>query len=276
MEVIPLKQIQKQIAEAASSQKVQLIAVSKNQSIDQIKSLYQDGQRLFAENYVQESLQKIEQLKDLDTKLKSVIFGQDEAIEALVKSIKFARSGLENKEKPWGSFLFAGPTGVGKTEVCKQLALLTDKEVLFIILAYDYNSIYRQFPERQRVSKAIFHVWNDNVPELLNEEKRPKRIKDAIEAYKSLQYNRNIELVEMYNKKIDSLLGILEEEKSASGIKNTMDSIDKFRKAIQAIEREVVEEKILEGELKGNISLSHFEKLKSNQKMYKAVTAKKV
>jgi hypothetical protein len=43
-----------------------------------------------------------------------------------------------------------------------------------------------------------------------------------------------------------------------------MDSIDKFRKAIQAIEREVVEEKILEGELKGNISLSHFEKLKSN------------
>lgn len=66
MEVIPLKQIQKQIAEAASSQKVQLIAVSKNQSIDQIKSLYQDGQRLFAENYVQESLQKIEQLKDLD------------------------------------------------------------------------------------------------------------------------------------------------------------------------------------------------------------------
>jgi hypothetical protein len=157
-----------------------------------------------------------------------------------------------------------------------QLALLTDKEVLFIILAYDYNSIYRQFPERQRVSKAIFHVWNDNVPELLNEEKRPKRIKDAIEAYKSLQYNRNIELVEMYNKKIDSLLGILEEEKSASGIKNTMDSIDKFRKAIQAIEREVVEEKILEGELKGNISLSHFEKLKSNQKMYKAVTAKKV
>lgn len=61
-------------------------------------------------------------LKDLDKKLKAVVFGQDEAIDVLVRSIKFARSGLEQKEKPWGSFLFAGPTGVGKTEVCKQLA----------------------------------------------------------------------------------------------------------------------------------------------------------
>ncbi len=68
------------------------------------------------------STSDLSQLKDLEIKLKSLIFGQDEAISSLVKSIKFARSGLENKEKPWGSFLFAGPTGVGKTEVCKQLA----------------------------------------------------------------------------------------------------------------------------------------------------------
>ena len=61
-------------------------------------------------------------LKDLDIRLKSLIFGQDDAISALTQAIKFARSGLETKEKPWGSFLFAGPTGVGKTEVCKQLA----------------------------------------------------------------------------------------------------------------------------------------------------------
>src|SRR3989344_2233473 len=66
----------------------------------------------------------LKELKDLDKKLKSVVFGQDEAIDVLVRSIKFARSGLENKEKPWGSYLFAGPTGVGKTEVCKQLARL--------------------------------------------------------------------------------------------------------------------------------------------------------
>lgn len=63
-------------------------------------------------------------LKDLDKKLKAVVFGQDEAIDALTRSIKFVRSGLEKKDRPWGSFLFAGPTGVGKTEVCKQLARL--------------------------------------------------------------------------------------------------------------------------------------------------------
>ena len=61
-------------------------------------------------------------LKDLDLKLKALVYGQDEAIDMLSRSIKFVRSGLENKEKPWGSFLFTGPTGVGKTEVCKQLA----------------------------------------------------------------------------------------------------------------------------------------------------------
>jgi len=71
---------------------------------------------------VEMSQDDLKGLKDLDKKLKSVVFGQDEAIDALVQAIKFARSGLDQKEKPWGSFLFAGPTGVGKTEVCKQLA----------------------------------------------------------------------------------------------------------------------------------------------------------
>ena len=63
-----------------------------------------------------------DQLKDLDKKLKAVIFGQDEAIDRLASSIKFARSGLSRDNKPIGSYLFAGPTGVGKTEVCKQLS----------------------------------------------------------------------------------------------------------------------------------------------------------
>lgn len=63
-----------------------------------------------------------EQLRDLDKKLKSLIFGQDEAIEKLVAAIKLSRSGLGRENKPIGSYLFAGPTGVGKTEVCKQLA----------------------------------------------------------------------------------------------------------------------------------------------------------
>ncbi|MCC8448529.1 ATP-dependent Clp protease ATP-binding subunit ClpA [Xanthomonas translucens] len=62
-------------------------------------------------------------LQHLERNLKMVIFGQDPAIETLAPSIKLARSGLANPEKPIGNFLFAGPTGVGKTEVTKQLAL---------------------------------------------------------------------------------------------------------------------------------------------------------
>lgn len=86
-------------------------------------------------------------LKDLDLKLKSLIFGQDEAIGALVKSIKFARSGLEPKEKPWGSFLFAGPTGVGKTEVCKQLARILGVK----FLRFDMS----EYMEKHSVSRLM-------------------------------------------------------------------------------------------------------------------------
>jgi len=64
----------------------------------------------------------INDLLNLDSKLKSVIFGQDQAIEALVKAVKRSRAGLGNPQAPTGSFLFAGPTGVGKTEVARQLA----------------------------------------------------------------------------------------------------------------------------------------------------------
>jgi ATP-dependent Clp protease ATP-binding subunit ClpA len=62
-------------------------------------------------------------LKNLDRNLKMVIFGQDQAIDTLASAIKMARSGLGNPDKPIGNYLFAGPTGVGKTEVTRQLAL---------------------------------------------------------------------------------------------------------------------------------------------------------
>ena len=61
-------------------------------------------------------------LKELSSKLKTVIFGQDDALNAVVKAVKRSRAGLGNPESPTGSFLFAGPTGVGKTEVARQLA----------------------------------------------------------------------------------------------------------------------------------------------------------
>ena len=63
-----------------------------------------------------------EQLKDLEGNLKSAVFGQDQAVSMLSDAVKMARSGLNNPDKPLGSFLFVGPTGVGKTEVTKQLA----------------------------------------------------------------------------------------------------------------------------------------------------------
>ena len=71
-----------------------------------------------------------EALKDLEGKLKMVVFGQDEAIETLASAIKLSRAGLKVEEKPIGSFLFAGPTGVGKTEVCRQLANIMGVELL--------------------------------------------------------------------------------------------------------------------------------------------------
>lgn len=69
-------------------------------------------------------------LKNLDRNLKMVVFGQDPAIEMLTSAIRLSRSGLGNEDKPIGSFLFAGATGVGKTEVCKQLAKCLGVELI--------------------------------------------------------------------------------------------------------------------------------------------------
>ncbi len=70
------------------------------------------------------SISDKEVIRTLDQNLKMLVFGQNEAIDALVSTIKLARSGLREPNKPWGSFMFAGPTGVGKTEVTQQLANL--------------------------------------------------------------------------------------------------------------------------------------------------------
>ena len=86
-------------------------------------------------------------LKNLDRDLKSVVFGQDKAIEALAASIKMARSGLGNPAKPIGSFLFSGPTGVGKTEVARQLAYIMGVE----LIRFDMS----EYMERHAVSRLI-------------------------------------------------------------------------------------------------------------------------
>ncbi len=88
-----------------------------------------------------------EVLKDLEKSLKRVVFGQDNAIESLSSAIKLARAGLREPEKPIGNYLFAGPTGVGKTEVAKQLADTLGVE----LLRFDMS----EYMEKHAVSRLI-------------------------------------------------------------------------------------------------------------------------
>jgi len=86
-------------------------------------------------------------LANLDRDLKAVVFGQDQAIDALSSAIKMARSGLGNPQKPIGNFLFSGPTGVGKTEVARQLAYCMGIE----LIRFDMS----EYMERHAVSRLI-------------------------------------------------------------------------------------------------------------------------
>ncbi|KAF1046560.1 MAG: ATP-dependent Clp protease ATP-binding subunit ClpA [Herbaspirillum frisingense] len=86
-------------------------------------------------------------LQTIDRDLKNVVFGQDPAIEALSSAIKMARAGLGKTDKPIGSFLFSGPTGVGKTEVAKQLAFILGIE----LVRFDMS----EYMERHAVSRLI-------------------------------------------------------------------------------------------------------------------------
>jgi ATP-dependent Clp protease ATP-binding subunit ClpA len=88
-----------------------------------------------------------EALRTLERDLKMTVFGQDQAIEALATSIKMARSGLAHPEKPIGSYLFSGPTGVGKTEVTRQLAKILGLE----LIRFDMS----EYMERHTVSRLI-------------------------------------------------------------------------------------------------------------------------
>ena len=86
-------------------------------------------------------------LQTLERDLKSVVFGQDKALEALASSVKMARSGLGKPDKPIGSFLFSGPTGVGKTEAAKQLAYILGVD----LIRFDMS----EYMERHAVSRLI-------------------------------------------------------------------------------------------------------------------------
>lgn len=87
------------------------------------------------------------QLQELEKNLKLTVFGQDEAINGLATAIKLSRAGLASPDKPIGSFLFAGPTGVGKTELCRQLSMAMGVE----LIRFDMS----EYMERHTVSRLI-------------------------------------------------------------------------------------------------------------------------
>jgi ATP-dependent Clp protease ATP-binding subunit ClpA len=93
------------------------------------------------------SVSDTEALRNLDRDLKMVVYGQDEAIDALASAIRMNRSGLGHEEQPIGSFLFTGPTGVGKTEVTRQLARILGLE----LIRFDMS----EYMERHTVSRLI-------------------------------------------------------------------------------------------------------------------------
>lgn len=133
------------IDEAGAAQ--HLLAVGKRRKtigIKEIENVVSKIARIPPKNV---SKDDAETLKDLETSLKRVVFGQDPAIEALASAIKLARAGLREPEKPIGNYLFAGPTGVGKTEVAKQLADTLGVEML----RFDMS----EYMEKHAVSRLI-------------------------------------------------------------------------------------------------------------------------
>lgn len=133
------------IDEAGASQR--LLAPSKRKktiSVNDIENIVAKMARIPTKTV---STSDLDVLKNMDRDLKMMIFGQDEAIETLSTAIKMSRSGLGNEQKPVGSFLFAGPTGVGKTEVTRQLAQQMGVE----LIRFDMS----EYMERHTVSRLI-------------------------------------------------------------------------------------------------------------------------
>ncbi len=93
------------------------------------------------------TLSEVDRLKNLESELKSVIFGQDEAVQAVVRVIKLAKAGLKEPQRPIGCFLFTGPTGVGKTELARQLA----KILGIAFIRFDMS----EYMEKHSVAKLI-------------------------------------------------------------------------------------------------------------------------
>ena len=131
--------------EAGASQR--LLPVSKRKKTINVSDIEQIIAKMARIPEKSVSASDKEVLKNLNRNLKMVVFGQDDAIENLTDAIHLSRSGLGQEEKPIGSFLFAGPTGVGKTEVTQQLAKIMGVE----LVRFDMS----EYMERHAVSRLI-------------------------------------------------------------------------------------------------------------------------
>lgn len=163
-------------------------------------------------------------------------------------------------------------------QMCPELAALDQKEVVVIILVYDYCSIYRQYNERTRMGYAITRVYSDNNPKLLDAlENKPDnhRITAAINAYKSLQYNRKGELIKKFEETIDELQESITADLDDKILDSKLKSIDRLRKQILSLEKEITEELIEQGKIEGNQTLSLIEIFQSNKQAYDAMLKKK-
>ncbi|PAJ73666.1 ATP-dependent Clp protease ATP-binding subunit ClpA [Pseudoalteromonas sp. NBT06-2] len=133
------------IDEAGASQR--LIPVSKRKKTIGVADIEQIIAKMARIPQQSVSSSDKDTLKNLDRNLKLLVFGQDESIDALTSAIRLSRSGLSSEDKPIGSFLFAGPTGVGKTEVTKQLAKCMGIE----LVRFDMS----EYVERHAISRLI-------------------------------------------------------------------------------------------------------------------------
>lgn len=160
-----------------------------------------------------------------------------------------------------------------------ELATLDELEVVFLVKAFDYHyKPLRRYNEQDRVRRAMLDTWHDNKPKLLEdiESGDPyRRINICIRAYKALQYNPKIEQVESYQRKINDLQEKLIDEEGPTGIKNILNSQAELRKQILALENEITEDIISEGQLKGDQELSYLEILQRNKKLYESVQNRK-
>jgi ATP-dependent Clp protease ATP-binding subunit ClpA len=132
------------IDEAGASRRLQNKPSKKSVSVNDIENIVAQIARIPPKTV---STSDTETLKNLSRDLNLVVFGQNDAIDTLTTAIRMSRSGLGNPEKPIGSFLFSGPTGVGKTEVCKQLANILGVEMV----RFDMS----EYMERHTVSRLI-------------------------------------------------------------------------------------------------------------------------